>query len=69
MIRKINILEAVRGGAALYVFLGHFIISLIVNKNSLFLIPFRFGQEAVILFFLMSGFVIELSHKKNQFLF
>lgn len=69
MIKKLNILEAVRGGAALYVFLGHFIVGSFIAKTNLLSIFFRFGQEAVILFFLMSGFVIELSglRKKTSF--
>ncbi|MBC7846294.1 MAG: acyltransferase [Flavobacterium sp.] len=69
MIKKLNILEAVRGGAALYVFLGHLILGSFIAKSNLMSIFFRFGQEAVILFFLMSGFVIELSglRKKSSF--
>lgn len=47
-------LEAIRGLLALYVALGHsFDESVLI---------FRFGQEAVIIFFLISGFVIEYSH-------
>ena len=63
---KLLKLEALRGFAALYVvfhhtitgnyFLGDFNLSLI----------FRFGQEAVILFFILSGFVIELSFRKGK---
>jgi peptidoglycan/LPS O-acetylase OafA/YrhL len=69
MIKKLNILEAVRGGAALYVFLGHFIVGSFIAKTNFLSFFFRFGQEAVILFFLMSGFVIELSglRKKTSF--
>lgn len=66
MIKKLNILEAVRGGAALYVFLGHFIVGSFIAKTNLLSIFFRFGQEAVILFFLMSGFVIELSELRKK---
>jgi peptidoglycan/LPS O-acetylase OafA/YrhL len=69
MNKKLNILEAVRGGAALYVFLGHFLIQQFLDITNLVSIFFRFGQEAVILFFLMSGFVIELSYKKKQISF
>lgn len=69
MNKKLNILEAVRGGAALYVFLGHFILGSLMDKTNILAFFFRFGQEAVILFFLMSGFVIELSwlRKKTSF--
>ena len=44
-------LEAVRGAAAAYVAFGH------ITQAPIF----RFGQEAVIVFFLLSGFVIEYS--------
>jgi len=69
MNKKLNILEAVRGGAALYVFIGHFIIGSFIDKTQAFIFFFKFGQEAVILFFLMSGFVIELSYKKKPISF
>jgi len=69
MNKKLNILEAVRGGAAFYVFLGHFIIGSFTDNAQAFLIFFKFGQEAVILFFLMSGFVIELSYKRKTISF
>jgi len=64
--KKLDILEAIRGGTALYVFLGHFIIGSFIGNTNPFSIFLRFGQEAVILFFLMSGFVIQLSYKKKQ---
>lgn len=46
-------LEAVRGSAAAYVAFGHFVTALPIL--------FSFGQEAVMVFFLLSGFVIEYS--------
>lgn len=49
-------LEAVRGGAAFYVFLHH-----LFHGRSFLL---SLGQEAVIIFFVLSGFVIEYSSKK-----
>jgi peptidoglycan/LPS O-acetylase OafA/YrhL len=69
MNKKLNILESVRGGAALYVFLGHFIIQSVIDKTNHYLFFFKFGQEAVILFFLMSGFVIQLSYRKKPISF
>lgn len=69
MLKKLYILEAVRGGAALYVFLGHLLLMNFIDKTNKFSILFSFGQEAVILFFLMSGFVIELSYQKKQITF
>tara|TARA_B100001093_G_C26725597_1_gene969778 strand:- start:119 stop:1123 length:1005 start_codon:yes stop_codon:yes gene_type:complete len=47
-------LEVIRGIAALYVTIGH-----AFSDVSILL---RLGQEAVIVFFLLSGFVIEYSH-------
>ena len=54
---KLQRLEAVRGVAALYVVIAHSITPT----------PFilSFGQEAVIVFFLLSGFVIEYSSAKT----
>lgn len=52
--RKLDILECGRGFAAVYVFLYH----LKPLEGTPFDYFFRFGQEAVILFFLVSGFVI-----------
>jgi len=71
MSKKLSILEAIRGGAALYVFLGHFMIQYIAKEYNLnsFLFIFRFGQEAVILFFLISGFVIQFSYAKKRISF
>ncbi len=51
-------LEAIRGLAALYVATSH-----IFHNGTLVL---RFGQEAVIVFFLLSGFVIEYSHHHGR---
>jgi peptidoglycan/LPS O-acetylase OafA/YrhL len=54
---KLQRLEAVRGAAAIYVVLGH------VIWPPAFILSF--GQEAVMLFFLLSGFVIEYSSRKT----
>jgi peptidoglycan/LPS O-acetylase OafA/YrhL len=63
--QKITGLDSVRGFAAVYVFLSHFVLERIFDKASLFGLPFRFGQEVVILFFLMSGFVIAWSYEQQ----
>lgn len=65
MIKK---LEAIRGFAALYVFIHHLIgFTDIKDKISPMLrFPFRFGQEGVIVFFLLSGFVIYYSNYTKQ---
>ncbi len=52
-------LEAVRGLAAVYIVISH------VLGNGYFFL--RFGQEAVMVFFLMSGFVIEYSFQNNRY--
>ena len=54
-------LEALRGFAALYVLLHHVSSSYLGLKSSFIGFPFRFGQEAVLVFFLLSGFVIHYS--------
>lgn len=69
MVKKLKILEAVRGGAALYVFLVHFMFMYFIDRKNPVSILLSFGQEAVILFFLMSGFVIQFSYAKNKISF
>lgn len=59
---KIIVLEALRGAAALYVFVHHSHIF----KNEGFGRLFYFGQEAVIAFFLLSGFVIFFSSSQQN---
>ena len=54
-------LEAVRGFAAVYIVLHHLFGKSLIIAGKDFSILFRFGQEAVILFFLLSGFVIQYS--------
>jgi peptidoglycan/LPS O-acetylase OafA/YrhL len=64
---KVEKLEAIRGFAALYI-VGNHLVAYSVLNNALpkvFMLFFRFGQEAVILFFLLSGFVIYLSESKS----
>jgi peptidoglycan/LPS O-acetylase OafA/YrhL len=55
-------LECLRGFAALYVFVVH-IAQYVVKPEGLLAWPFKFGQEAVMLFFLISGFVIFYSYE------
>jgi peptidoglycan/LPS O-acetylase OafA/YrhL len=57
--KKLRKLEAVRGFAAVYVVLHHLFAARLIIAGKDFSILFRFGQEAVILFFLLSGFVIQ----------
>jgi peptidoglycan/LPS O-acetylase OafA/YrhL len=69
---KLVELEAIRGAAALYVVIHHMLGSTGLKNvaPALLRAPFRFGQEAVIIFFLMSGFVIYLAtYKKPQLTF
>lgn len=64
--KKFAKLEAVRGFAAIYVVFHHLFAKglSIFGKDISFL--FRFGQEAVILFFLLSGFVIHYAFSQSQ---
>jgi peptidoglycan/LPS O-acetylase OafA/YrhL len=63
--KEIDKLEAIRGFCALYVVFFHLlpqkIIVLGINVGFLF----RFGSEAVIVFFILSGFVIKYSWEKS----
>src|SRR5450432_1536192 len=67
MRNKLTKLDAIRGFAALYVVFYHsfFSESFIIGDHNLSFL-FKFGQEAVILFFLMSGFVIEYSFEISK---
>lgn len=55
-------LEALRGFAAFYVLLHHISSSYLGLKHTAWGFLFRFGQEGVLVFFLLSGFVIYYSH-------
>lgn len=55
---KLEKLEAIRGFAAVYVVLHHVLPKTIMMYGINLAVFFRFGQEAVILFFLLLGFVI-----------
>ncbi len=59
---KLEKLEAVRGFAAIYVVLNHIVPRYIFIGKINIAWAFRFGLEAVILFFLLSGFVIQYAY-------
>lgn len=67
---KLSKLEMMRGLAALYVMFTHLVhsssLGLGHRLGQLVVLPFHFGQEAVMLFFLISGFVIFFSTEKQQ---
>ena len=63
----ISKLDAIRGFAAFYVFLTHFVLILKFIPYPIKIL-FNFGQEAVIVFFLLSGFVIYLSVYQKPYL-
>lgn len=56
-------LEALRGFAAFYVLLHHTSSNYLHLKYTIWGFPFRFGLEAVLTFFILSGFVICYSHQ------
>lgn len=62
---RISAIESLRGFAALYVFAGHLAL-ISFEKGEIWGWPFRFGQEAVMLFFLISGFVIMYSMETSE---
>jgi len=55
----------VRGFAATYVFAGHLFLERILPETNPLRFLFGFGQEAVMLFFLISGFVIYYSTERR----
>jgi peptidoglycan/LPS O-acetylase OafA/YrhL len=59
--KKLVKIEALRGFAAFYVVIFHIYISTTILKGHFFSIFLNFGQEAVIIFFILSGFVIHYS--------
>lgn len=61
---KLHKLESIRGFAAIYVVLHHLLPHIELLGFDLTWL-FKFGQEAVILFFLLSGFVIEFSFSNS----
>ncbi|BAV04298.1 Peptidoglycan/LPS O-acetylase OafA/YrhL, contains acyltransferase and SGNH-hydrolase domains [Filimonas lacunae] len=63
--KKLHILESLRGAASIYVAIGHWILSS-ASLSGLLRLPFRFGQEAVIIFFILSGLVIFYSYEKGS---
>lgn len=63
---KLNRLDALRGFAALYVVLHHAIPRGLHWGPIDVSVFFRLGQEAVILFFLLSGFVVSLAHSRSS---
>ncbi len=63
---KLLKLEGLRGFAAIYVALGHTFARSFRIGNVDLSVVLRFGQEAVILFFLLSGFVIYYAFEKSS---
>jgi peptidoglycan/LPS O-acetylase OafA/YrhL len=68
---RIEKLESIRGFVALYVVIHHYIYFTALQSKlpPVILFFFKFSQEAVITFFLMSGFVIYIATVKKQISF
>lgn len=64
--KKLEKLEAIRGFAALYVVLFHALPQKIMLFGINVGVLFRFGPEAVIVFFVLSGFVIKYSWERSK---
>jgi peptidoglycan/LPS O-acetylase OafA/YrhL len=63
--KKLTVLESLRGFASIYVALGHFLLS--YKYTPRFISPFfKFGQEAVVIFFILSGIVIWFSNNNTR---
>lgn len=62
---RLEKLEALRGFAALYVVLFHTLPQKIYLAGINVGVLFRFGPEAVIIFFVLSGFVIRYTYEKS----
>jgi peptidoglycan/LPS O-acetylase OafA/YrhL len=63
--KKFEVLESIRGLAAIYVLLGHFLNFRGLGGHHLGVL-LRFGQEAVMVFFILSGFVICYSVRRHH---
>lgn len=63
---RLEKLEAVRGFAALYVVLFHTLPQKILIGGINIGLLFRFGPEAVIVFFALSGFVIQYTYERSK---
>jgi len=64
--QKLEKLEALRGFAALYVVFFHALPQEIYLWGINIGVLFRFGPESVILFFILSGFVIKYTYEKSR---
>ncbi|HEX2847994.1 MAG TPA: acyltransferase [Chitinophagaceae bacterium] len=64
--QKLTKLEALRGAAAFYVMLSHTFSNCLIIGGKDLSILMDFGQEAVILFFVLSGFVIQYSFERSK---
>ena len=62
---RLEKLEALRGFAALYVVLFHVLPQQIMLFGVNIGLLFRFGPEAVIVFFVLSGFVIKYTFERS----
>ena len=64
--KKLTMLDSLRGLASIYVVFNHIFSTSLIIGGLDFSIFFRFGLEAVIIFFLLSGFVIQYSYEQSK---
>ncbi|MBI6183620.1 acyltransferase [Serratia proteamaculans] len=60
---RLEYVDSIRGLAALSVVVAHFIVPLYANSSFIFHYLFDFGKIGVVLFFIISGFIIPFSFK------
>jgi peptidoglycan/LPS O-acetylase OafA/YrhL len=64
--KNLQVLDSIRGAAALYVIFHHWLLQFASVPKWITKGVFGFGQEAVMLFFLLSGFVIGFSYLRSS---
>ncbi|WP_233527592.1 acyltransferase [Serratia sp. PAMC26656] len=63
---RLEYVDSIRGFAALGVVIAHFIVPLYISSSSFFHDFFDLGKVGVVLFFIISGFIIPFSFKEKN---